>query len=275
MRQAGAQLVPTGVLQGQAAADAAAEGPQVLAPEEIGQAAVAGQHDAEQGPRVEVRAGEQPQFVEDQRRHLLGFVDQQHGAQERVLQMRQPPLAQGLEPVPAVVRREGDAEEIAELAVEVGHGTLRMRERADGEVAHLGEPLGEQAQHDALAGAGLAGDEREAALAHVALLDAPAEGLDLGRREQRLGGDLRGEGIPLETVQGQELLGHGRDSSSGCGSGDGRYAGGRPVAAYSAMSCCNSGAIVEGDGAGSSRAGAAAGSSRRRRPSALAVLSSG
>jgi hypothetical protein len=53
-----------------------------------------------------------------------------------------------------------------------------MREGADGEVAHPCEPLGEHAQHDALAGAGLARDEREAALAHVAVLDAPAERLD-------------------------------------------------------------------------------------------------
>ena len=95
MRQAGAQLLPTGVLQGQAAADAAAEGPQVLAPEEVGQAAVAGQHDAEQGARVEVRAGQQPQLAEDQRRHLLGLVDQEHGAEQRVSRCASPPLAQG------------------------------------------------------------------------------------------------------------------------------------------------------------------------------------
>jgi hypothetical protein len=59
--------------------------------------------------------------------------------------MRQPPLAQVLEAIPAIVWREGDAEQVAELAVEVGHGTLRMRQRADGEVAHVREPLGEQA----------------------------------------------------------------------------------------------------------------------------------
>jgi hypothetical protein len=48
-----------------------------------------------------------------------------------------------------------------------------MGERADGEVAQAGEPLGQQAQDHALAGAGVAGDEREAPLADVTLLDAP------------------------------------------------------------------------------------------------------
>jgi len=92
--------------------------------EEVGQAAVAGQHDADQGAGVELRAGQQAQLAEDDGRHLLGFVDQEHGAEQRALQMGQPPLAQGLEPVPAVVRREGDAEEVAELAVEVGDVTF-------------------------------------------------------------------------------------------------------------------------------------------------------
>jgi hypothetical protein len=95
--------------------------------------------------------------------------------------MGEPPLPQGLEALTAVVRVEGHAEELPELPIEVGHVTLRMRQGADSEVAPAGEPLPQEPPDDALAGAGLAGDERKAALADVALLDAPAEGPSLRR----------------------------------------------------------------------------------------------
>ncbi|MNC93477.1 hypothetical protein D3C83_101130 [compost metagenome] len=58
--------------------------------------------------------------------------------------------------------------EIAELAVEVAQVALRMVDDADGEVGESSEPLGEQPHDDAFAGAGIAVDEREAALAQCA-----------------------------------------------------------------------------------------------------------
>ena len=48
------------------------------------------------------------------------------------------------------------------------------------------ESLGEQPQRDRLAEPGLAGDEREAALARQ-VLDAPAEVVELGSKAQRFG----------------------------------------------------------------------------------------
>jgi hypothetical protein len=124
MLEARAELLPTRVLETQPGADAAAEGPELVAPQEIGEAAIAGQDDAEEGARIEVGTGEQAQLAEDEGLHLLDFVDQEHGAEQRALQMREPPLPQGLEAIPAVVRLKDDAEEIAELTVEVGHVRL-------------------------------------------------------------------------------------------------------------------------------------------------------
>jgi len=63
------------------------------------------------------------------------------------------------------VRGKLDAEQIAHLAVEVGETGLRPADDADLGVSLRTKPLGEDAQRDRLAGAGRAGDEREAALA--------------------------------------------------------------------------------------------------------------
>jgi len=133
-----------------------------------------------------------------------------------------PPLAQGLEPAPAVVGLELDAEELAHLAVEVGDVALGVGESADRDLAQGFEALGQDAQHHALAGAGVAGDQREAAFAHQALLDAPAEALDLGQGAQRLAREIRGEGVPLESVEREQLLVHGVSSGSGSSWGSGR-----------------------------------------------------
>jgi hypothetical protein len=59
---------------------------------------------------------------------------------------------------------------------------------------------------NALARAGLAVDEREAVLPQVRLLDAPAKVLQLGRDIECLDGHLGAEGIPLQPIQGKELV---------------------------------------------------------------------
>ena len=110
-------------------------------------------------------------------------------------------LAQALEAAPAVTWRQRHAEEIAQLAVEVGHAALRTADHADGDIAQTGQPLGQDAQRHRLAGTGRAGDEGEAALAHLAF-EAQAEMLDARRDEERLGGQFGQKGIPLEAEEG-------------------------------------------------------------------------
>ena len=208
MAQAGAQLVAPGVLQGQAHADAGAQREQILAPQELGEAAVAGEDDAEQRAGVELGAGQHAQLAEHGGKHLLRFVDEEHGAQAGVLEVAEPAVAQGLEAAPAIVGLQGDAEEVAEFAVEVGQATLRVREGADGEVGQPAEAFGEQAQGDRLAGTGIAGDEGEAAFADEALLDARAEEVDLRGHEQGFERQLDREGIPFQAIEGEQFLGH-------------------------------------------------------------------
>jgi hypothetical protein len=112
---------------------------------------------------------------------------------------------------------------------------------ADGEVRQARQSLGQHTQHDTLAGTGIAVDESEAALAQMCLLDAPAEVLDFRGAVQRFGRYLRRERIELQPVEGQEL----RVPQSSCEWEIGTYAGGRPVAAYSAIICFRSGAMPE------------------------------
>ena len=72
-------------------------------------------------------------------------------------------------------------ERFAELAVEVGQVALRV---ADGGQLDVGQPrqaLRQHPQGHALARAGIAVDQREAALAHLSVLDAPAKALQPGR----------------------------------------------------------------------------------------------
>ena len=73
-----------------------------------------------------------------------------------------------------IVDLHGNAEDIAHLAVEVAETALRPGEDAGGDVGQRGQMVGEGAQGDGLAAAGVAGDQGEAALAHQAF-EAPAE----------------------------------------------------------------------------------------------------
>jgi hypothetical protein len=87
----------------------------------------------------------------------------------------------------------------------------------DREIGQACEALGQEAHDDALAGTGVAVDQREAPLAQVRLLDAPAEVLDLGRHIERLSRHLRCEGVPFEPIQGQQFLVHTDSSFSAVG----------------------------------------------------------
>jgi hypothetical protein len=122
--------------------------------------------------------------------------------------------AQRLEAHPAVVRAQLHGEQITELAVEVGEVGARVRECGDGQIRHGGEALGDQAQRHALARTDVAADQREAAFAHERVLDTPGEVLHRRREAQRLGGQFGREGIPLQTIKGEQLLVHRSGSSA-------------------------------------------------------------
>jgi hypothetical protein len=88
-----------------------------------------------------------------------------------------------------------------------------MTEHADDKAVQLRQAPGEEPQYDALAAARLAADEREAALAHQGILDAPAEAVDFFTDKQRFGWQFGREGIPFEAVERKQL--HDGSSSSG------------------------------------------------------------
>ena len=69
-----------------------------------------------------------------------------------------------------------------------------------------------------IAGAGVAGDEGEAAFADEALLDAGAEEVALGGHEQGFERQLNGEGVLFQAIEGEQFLCHG-GGSSGAGGG--------------------------------------------------------
>ncbi len=84
---------------------------------------------------------------------------QQYGAISGRLDIGDPGLAQCLEAGPAVVRSQGDAEEIAELTIEVAEAALGSCEHRRAGARDDGE----DAQSDGLACAGVAGDQGKAA----------------------------------------------------------------------------------------------------------------
>src|SRR5215467_1478612 len=97
--------------------------------------------------------------------------------------MRMPALAQGLEASPAIVWMHGHAEQLAQFSVKIVESRRGACDRTNGEVADASQAFGKQAECHALAGAGIAADESEAALAHQAIFNTPAEALDLGADE--------------------------------------------------------------------------------------------
>jgi hypothetical protein len=87
------------------------------------------------------------------------------------------------------VGAQGDTEELAELAVEVRDRALGPGQHPDLDVAQIGQVAGQDPQRHGLAGAGIASDQGEAALAHLVLYP-PAEVLESRKPPQRLDRDV-------------------------------------------------------------------------------------
>ena len=80
-----------------------------------------------------------------------------------------------------------------------------MGESPDGKLALSRQPLGEQTKHHTFAGARIAADKGEAAFAHQAVLDAPAEAVNLAGLQQRLGGQFGRERVEFKAVEAEHL----------------------------------------------------------------------
>src|SRR5262249_13694564 len=197
---------------------------------------VTAQDDGDDRAGVELGRAKQAQLGEQRRCHLLRLVDEQHRAKQRLLDVLLPLRAYRLVRAPAVRARDGEPEEVAELAIEVGDATLRPGHFTDHHVTQRRQLGGEQAERRALAGTDVAGDEREAAV-HQEVCDPPREVLDARCLAQRLDGDVLEKRVPLETVEGGELACVHQPSSLRT------YAGGSPARSYAVMSWRKSGAI--------------------------------
>ena len=90
------QLLGRQGFQAQAAANAAGDGQEVGLFQAGGQAMIAGQNDGQDGAGVQVDAGQQAQFGQDQGVHFLGFVDEQHRPIERGLDVMRATFPAGL-----------------------------------------------------------------------------------------------------------------------------------------------------------------------------------
>jgi hypothetical protein len=123
-----------------------------------------------------------------------------------------PALAQRLETTPAITGLERDAKHFSQLAIEVAQVALRVIEYPDGEVRLAFKAVGQRAQHDALAGAGISLDQGEAAFADMDVLDTPEEVVDLRREVECFAGQLGAEGIPFQAKLGQQDTVHGLGS---------------------------------------------------------------
>jgi hypothetical protein len=116
--------------------------------------------------------GESSFSVQHRGLHLLRLVHDEDRPEERRVDVRLPLLAQCLRAGPAVVGRQRHAEEVTQLAVEVGDAALRPGEQRHLHVAQRREALDEEPQGGTLAAAGLPGGEREVRTRRVRLLGA-------------------------------------------------------------------------------------------------------
>ena len=191
------KLLGLQVSESQADADPTGDGQQLLLAKLVGQTLVAGQDDGQERPRVELARGKNAQLGQDGRQGLLGFVDEHDRPVAGRLDLGGPGFAEALESGPPVVGCEGDAEEMSELAVEVGQLALGPGEDADDDVGGLVEVVRQLPQGGGLAGARLAGDQRESALTHEAV-GAPAEVDQIRGLPECLDGDVGRERVPCQ-----------------------------------------------------------------------------
>ena len=106
------------------------------------------------------------------------------------------------------MRAQRHGKDIAPFAIEIRQIALRMIDRTDRHIGQARKTVGQEAQSDALPGPRIAVNHRKAALPDLRMLDPPAEVLYPGRHGDRLGRQFRGEGIPLQPLEGQEFLVH-------------------------------------------------------------------
>src|SRR5690606_12700970 len=123
----GDELLTSAWLEVDTHAHATCERHEVDALEAFGEAEIAREDDREEGPRIELVAREDAELLEDVRGSVLRLVDEDHGADEGRSDVRAPTLAERLETAPTIRDAERDAEEVAELSVEVGERGLRPR----------------------------------------------------------------------------------------------------------------------------------------------------
>ena len=192
----------------QALSDARGDGQQVGVAQLGHKTVVARENDAQDGARVEVGRGEQAHLGQHRVGELLCLVDEQERAQAGLAQVGAPVLAQPLEADPAVVVGQGDAEEVGEFVVEVGDAGRGTGQHRDPQPLGVLETVGEQAKRHALAGAGVAGDHREAAVAHELALDPAAEAVEGRGGHEAFDRQVGGEGIELQPVEGEQFAVH-------------------------------------------------------------------
>ncbi len=154
--------------------------------ESLGESGISGEDDAEQLFGIELFAGENTELREDGGEGFLGLVDDENGAATTGANVIGPSHSECLEAGPPVMGGEGHGEQVAELAIEVHGATLRMLDGADQNIRQGAEALGEHAEGDAFAGAGIAGDHGESAVGDSEL-DAADEAVDGGGGEERVG----------------------------------------------------------------------------------------
>lgn len=151
-------------------------------------------------------------LVQDAGLHLLGLVDHQDRAHQGGLDVSLPAIPQQPGADPAVVRRELDIEQVAQFAIEVRNAGLWSGQNADREIPLGGQLLDQQAQTDRLPQPRFSRDQSEASLAHR-VLHPPAEVLELGSEPEGFHRNLGSEGVPLQAIEGEQLLGHDCSSS--------------------------------------------------------------
>src|SRR5208282_289635 len=77
---------------------------------------ISGQDGGEDGTGIQFHAGQEPQFAQSRRAHLLCFIDQEHRTIQRVLDVMEPLFPQNFGTGPSVVRSQGDRKQVAQLA---------------------------------------------------------------------------------------------------------------------------------------------------------------